>query len=218
MFLFEHDLRANAFRVCREGKPVPTFPDHALIVPIKPPAPLPLKCDTWIDVAINPSSGGGRHAFRIGPVGAIARNAPTPTLDAPGIVDRDRRRGAGQSGSAGRQQGQYRQHRIAHDLVSSARTCLASRSKRCRLKKVPNAGYSTCAPADLTTFSHFSVSAAIILPKASGVEISGSPPRSIRRALMVGSASTALISAFSFPMISGGVFFGAPTPNSALAS
>ena len=28
--LFEHDLRANAFRVCREGKPVPTFPDHAL--------------------------------------------------------------------------------------------------------------------------------------------------------------------------------------------
>ncbi len=28
--LFEYDLRANAFRVCREGKPVPTFPDHAL--------------------------------------------------------------------------------------------------------------------------------------------------------------------------------------------
>jgi hypothetical protein len=27
--LFEHDLRANAFRVCREGKPLPTFPDHA---------------------------------------------------------------------------------------------------------------------------------------------------------------------------------------------
>src|SRR3954449_9206813 len=26
----EHDLRANAFRVCREGKRVPTFPDHAL--------------------------------------------------------------------------------------------------------------------------------------------------------------------------------------------
>jgi hypothetical protein len=28
--VFEHDLRANAFRVCREGKPVSTFPDHAL--------------------------------------------------------------------------------------------------------------------------------------------------------------------------------------------
>ena len=30
ILLLEHDLRANAFRVCREGKPVPTFPDHAL--------------------------------------------------------------------------------------------------------------------------------------------------------------------------------------------
>ena len=28
--LFEHDLRANAFRICREGKPVSTFPDNAL--------------------------------------------------------------------------------------------------------------------------------------------------------------------------------------------
>src|SRR2546428_10461184 len=28
--MFEHDLRANAFRVCREGKPVSTFPDRAL--------------------------------------------------------------------------------------------------------------------------------------------------------------------------------------------
>src|SRR6185312_2056252 len=28
-FLFEHDLQANAYRVCPEGKPVPTFPDHA---------------------------------------------------------------------------------------------------------------------------------------------------------------------------------------------
>jgi hypothetical protein len=27
--LFGHDLRANAFRVCREGKPLRTFPDHA---------------------------------------------------------------------------------------------------------------------------------------------------------------------------------------------
>jgi hypothetical protein len=28
--LIEHDLRANAFRVCREGKPLHIFPDHAL--------------------------------------------------------------------------------------------------------------------------------------------------------------------------------------------
>jgi hypothetical protein len=27
--LFEHDLRENAYRVCPEGKPVSTFPDHA---------------------------------------------------------------------------------------------------------------------------------------------------------------------------------------------
>jgi hypothetical protein len=32
--LFEHDLRANAYHVCREGKPVSTFPDHALAVQI----------------------------------------------------------------------------------------------------------------------------------------------------------------------------------------
>src|SRR5262249_44409098 len=32
--LFEHDLRANAFRVCREGKPLHTFPDHALGISI----------------------------------------------------------------------------------------------------------------------------------------------------------------------------------------
>src|ERR1700757_1783804 len=28
--LFAHDLRANAFRICREGKSLHTFPDHAL--------------------------------------------------------------------------------------------------------------------------------------------------------------------------------------------
>jgi hypothetical protein len=28
--LFEHDLRANAFRACREAKPVSPFPDRAL--------------------------------------------------------------------------------------------------------------------------------------------------------------------------------------------
>jgi hypothetical protein len=38
------------------------------------------------------------------------------------------------------------------------------------------ATYSTRSPADLTTFSHFAVSAAIMAPKACGEEISGSPP------------------------------------------
>jgi hypothetical protein len=31
IILFERDLRANASGVCREGKSVPTFPDHALM-------------------------------------------------------------------------------------------------------------------------------------------------------------------------------------------
>jgi hypothetical protein len=30
-FDWGHDLRANAFRVCREGKPLNTFSDHALV-------------------------------------------------------------------------------------------------------------------------------------------------------------------------------------------
>jgi hypothetical protein len=33
--LIEHDLRANAFHVCREGKPLHTFPDHALALGIQ---------------------------------------------------------------------------------------------------------------------------------------------------------------------------------------
>ena len=39
--LFEHDLRANAFRVCRKGKPAPPFPDHALKRNAEAQAPLP---------------------------------------------------------------------------------------------------------------------------------------------------------------------------------
>src|SRR6185436_2524849 len=48
--------------------------------------------------------------------------------------------------------------------------------------------FSTLASS--ITFFHLSVSATIISPKASGVPISGSPPRSTSRALIVGSAST----------------------------
>ena len=39
------------------------------------------------------------------------------------------------------------------------------------------------------------------------------PPRSAIRAFILGSARPALISLFSFSMISAGVFLGAPTPN-----
>src|SRR5258707_5968623 len=37
--LFEHDLRANALRVCREGKSASTFPDHALMSTVSPVQP-----------------------------------------------------------------------------------------------------------------------------------------------------------------------------------
>ena len=60
------------------------------------------------------------------------------------------------------------------------------------------------------TLPHFSVSSAIILPKSAGESASTSPPRSARRALILGSARPALISLLSFSTISAGVAFGAP--------
>ena len=60
----------------------------------------------------------------------------------------------------------------APDIISDQRRIGAA---------LPAPVYSTLIPANLTTFSHFSVSAAIIAPKSSGVAISGSPPSSIRR-------------------------------------
>jgi hypothetical protein len=48
--LFEHDRRANAPGVCREGKPVPTFPDHALaaIDRVAYRDPMRLKSSIWV--------------------------------------------------------------------------------------------------------------------------------------------------------------------------
>ena len=60
------------------------------------------------------------------------------------------------------------------------------------------------------TSPHFSVSSATSLPKSAGESASTSPPRSARRALILGSARPALISLLSFSTISAGVAFGAP--------
>src|SRR5262245_43277147 len=68
------------------------------------------------------------------------------------------------------------------------------------------------------TLRHFSVSSAISLPKSEGETASTSPPRSARRALILGSARPALISLLSLSMISAGVFLGAPTPYQPVAS
>src|SRR5262245_24207368 len=78
--------------------------------------------------------------------------------------------------------------------------------------------HSGLMPADLITLAHFSVSAAISLPKSAGEPGSTVPPPSARRLLSSGSERPALISLLSFSTISAGVAFGAPTPNQALAS
>src|ERR1700726_1767845 len=194
---------------------------RASIIPIIPAAGagLPVEGDARIDVAIISTPGRARHALGIGLIRAVAGGPEIPALHAPGIIVGGGGTGARQGGAARRQYGQHGHCRIAHDRSSPHKTVASPRLKNeaaiGRFRRPP---HSTCAPANLTTFSHFSVSAAIIAPKASGVEISGSPPSSVRRFFISGSASTALTSLLSFSMISGGVFFGAPMPNSALAS
>src|SRR5580693_8143293 len=68
------------------------------------------------------------------------------------------------------------------------------------------------------TLPHFSVSSAMNLPNSADVIGIGEPPRSAILAFIAVSASAALISLLSLPMISAGVFLGAPRPNHPLAS
>ena len=56
------------------------------------------------------------------------------------------------------------------------------------------------------------------LAEIGGRAASTVPPRSASRALILGSARTALISLLSLSTISAGVFLGAPTPYQVLAS
>src|SRR5215475_4013778 len=79
-------------------------------------------------------------------------------------------------------------------------------------------GQSALMPRNFTTLPHFSVSSAISLPNSAGDPGSATPPRSARRASILGSARPALISVLSLSTISAGVAFGAPTPNQKLAS
>jgi hypothetical protein len=78
--------------------------------------------------------------------------------------------------------------------------------------------YSAFMPANLTTLAHFSVSAAMSLPKSTGEPASTVPPNSASRAFILGSVRATLISLLSFSIISKEVFFGAPTPPKLLAS
>jgi hypothetical protein len=65
--------------------------------------------------------------------------------------------------------------------------------------------------AALITLPHFSVSSAMSFPKSADDWASAVAPRSVRRALMLGSARPALISLFSLSMIAVDVFLGTAT-------
>src|SRR3954463_3034912 len=74
------------------------------------------------------------------------------------------------------------------------------------------------APANFTTFAHFTVSSFTCLPKSAGEPAIGEALSSAKRALALGSASIALTSLLSLATMSAGVPFGAPIPYQELAS
>jgi hypothetical protein len=78
--------------------------------------------------------------------------------------------------------------------------------------RVIRPAYSALMLAARITFPHLSVSSAMSLPNSAG-EPASVGSTSASRALTFGSASAALISLLSLPMISAGAFFGAPRPN-----
>src|SRR5262249_46457098 len=78
--------------------------------------------------------------------------------------------------------------------------------------------YSSATLPTLITFAHFSVSAVTSLVKSSDDPRISTPPRSSSRAWIFGSFRAALTASLSRWTISGGVFFGTPSPKKALAS
>lgn len=87
-----------------------------------------------------------------------------------------------------------------------------NKSTRCRnagLEALPGGAPET---SQLRRSPDGYVSSIISLPKSAGEPTSGSSPRSASWALILGSASPALISLLSLSMMSGGVFFGAAKP------
>src|SRR5262249_55963555 len=68
------------------------------------------------------------------------------------------------------------------------------------------------------TLPHFSVSSTMNFPKSAGKTANTVPPRSVSRALILGSARPAWISLLSWSITSTGVFLSAPMPYQAVAS
>src|SRR5499426_1840821 len=100
-----------------------------------------------------------------------------------------------------------------HVLLTSLRYLRLDAQPSCGI-----AAYSGLIFANFTTLLHFSVSAAISLPKSPGEPPRVVTPMSLSRPLNLGSARAALISLLSLSTISTGVFLGAPSPHTALAS
>jgi hypothetical protein len=70
--------------------------------------------------------------------------------------------------------------------------------------------HSALMPALRTTLPHFAVSLTTNLSRLAGETVNAVPPKSVSRAMILRSASDALIFLLSLSMISGGVFLGAP--------
>ena len=89
-----------------------------VIVPRLPHTPLLLLSvrNVRIDAAGRQTPGSGRHALRIGLIGAIAGISDAPALDAVGVIIRRGRRRTGHAGGAGRQHRHHCQHRLSHFL------------------------------------------------------------------------------------------------------
>src|SRR5262245_3121550 len=93
-----------------------------------------------------------------------------------------------------------------------------SRNERYGIFGRGRANHSALMLAARITLAHFPVSSAMSLPKSLGEPGSSVPPRSARRAFILGSARAALISRLSLSTFSVGVFLGAAMPYSALDS
>src|SRR5262249_16441521 len=78
--------------------------------------------------------------------------------------------------------------------------------------------HSALMPADLITLAHFSVSAAMCLPKSVGGPPNGVAPRSASRACILASDKAALIALLRVSITSAGVLLGAQKPPQKLAS
>src|SRR6516165_5087971 len=93
-----------------------------------------------------------------------------------------------------------------------------SRNERYGIFGRDRADHSALMPANLITLAHFSVSAAMCLPKSVGGPPNGVAPRSASRACILGSDRAALIALLRVSITSAGVLLGAQKPPQKLAS